>query len=164
MKAWFESLDPRERRMLIIGSALLGVMLFYLLAWEPLEHGVESLRKSHAEQRARLQWMQQAVAEVKQLRGSSGRPAQLAKGQSLLAAIDRAARSNQLGDALKRVQPDGSERARVWLEGASFDRLVRWVDSLQRQQGVRVVSSVFEAREEVGRVDARLVFEIGGGV
>jgi len=163
MKTWFESLDPRERRMLIIGSALLGVMLFYVLVWEPLEHGVETLRKSNAEQRTQLQWMQQAVAEVKQLRGSSGRPAQLAKGQSLLAAIDRAARSNQLGDALKRVQPDGSERARVWLENAGFDQLVRWVDSLQRQQGVRVVSSVFEAREEKGRVDARLVFESGGG-
>ncbi|HHH30096.1 MAG TPA: type II secretion system protein M, partial [Polyangiaceae bacterium] len=25
-----------------------------------------------------------------------------------------------------------------WLENASFDRLVRWIDSLQRQQGVRV--------------------------
>ena len=164
MKAWFESLDLRDRRMLIIGSALLGVMLFYVLVWEPLEDGVETLRKSNAEQQTRLQWMQQAVVEVKQLRGSSGRPAQLARGESLLAAIDRAASSNQLADALKRVQPDGSERARVWLEGASFDRLVHWVDSLQRQQGVRVVSRVFEAREEVGRVDARLVFEIGGGV
>ncbi|VAW95103.1 hypothetical protein MNBD_GAMMA20-2415 [hydrothermal vent metagenome] len=163
MKTWFESLDLRERRMLIIGSVLLGVMLFYLLVWEPLEHGVETLRKSNAEQQTQLQWMQQAVDEVKQLRGGSGRPAQLAKGQSLLSAIDDVARSNQLADALKRVQPDGRERARVWLEGASFDRLVHWVDSLQRQQGVDVVSSVFEAREEVGRVDARLVFETGGG-
>lgn len=163
MKAWFDSLELRERRVLIIGALLLAVALFYVMVWEPLEDGVENLRERNAEQQALLQWMRQATAEVKQLRGSSGRPAQLAKGQSLLAAIDRAARSTQLGGALKRVQPDGSTRARVWLEGASFDLLVRWLDGLQRQQGVRVVSSVFEAREEKGRVDARLVFESGGG-
>jgi len=163
VKAWFDSLELRERRVLIIGALLLAVALFYVMVWEPLEDGVENLRERNAEQQALLQWMRQATAEVKQLRGSSGRPAQLAKGQSLLAAIDRAARSTQLGGALKRVQPDGSTRARVWLEGASFDLLVRWLDGLQRQQGVRVVSSVFEAREEKGRVDARLVFESGGG-
>ena len=60
------------------------------------------------------------------------------------------------------MQPDGSNRARVWLEGASFDHIVRWMDGLQRKQGVRVVSSVFDALEEKGRVDARLVFESGG--
>lgn len=163
MKAWFDSLELRERRMLIVGGVLLAITLFYVAVWEPLEHGVEAQRQRNAEQQALLQWMQQAVSEVKQLRGASGRPAQLAKGQSLLAAIDRAARANQLGGALKRVQPDGSNRARVWLEGASFDKLVRWIDSLQRRQGVRVVSSVFEAREESGRVDARLVFESGAG-
>ncbi len=159
MKAWFDSLELRERRMLIIGGALLGVMLFYLMLWEPLENSVESLQKSNAEQQILLRWMQQSAQEVKQLRGRSGRPAQLAQGQSLLAAIDRAARANKLGDALKRVQPDGNNRARVWLEGASFDAIVRWINSLQRQQGVYVVSSVFDALEEKGRVDARLVFE-----
>lgn len=162
MKAWFEALELRERRMLIIGTVLLSITLFYVLVWAPLENGVESMRKSNAEQQALLRWMQQSAQEVKQLRGSSGRPAQLAQGQSLLAAIDRAARANKLDDALKRVQPDGSNRARVWLEGASFDQIVRWLDGLQRQQGVRVVSSVFDALEEKGRVDARLVFESSG--
>lgn len=162
MKAWFDGLEPRERRMLIVGGILLLISLFYVAVWEPLEDGVESLRKNNAEQLELLQWMQQSVQEVKQLRGAGGRPAQLAQGQSLLAAIDRAARANKLGGALKRVQPDGNNRARVWLEGASFDHIVRWIDSLQRQQGVFVVSSVFDALEEKGRVDARLVFESRG--
>ncbi len=161
MKAWFESLDLRERRLLMVSGALLSVMLFYVLLWEPLEDGIKSLQKSNAEQQKQLQWMRQSAQEVKQLRGSSGRSAQLAQGQSLLAAIDRSARANKLGDALKRVQPDGSNRARVWLEGASFDQVVRWLDGLQRQQGVRVVSSVFDALETKGRVDVRLVFESG---
>lgn len=161
MKDWFGSLDPRERRLLVAGGALLSVMLFYIALWEPLEDGVEALRKSNAEQQALLLWMQQSAREVNQLRGSSGRPGQLAQGRSLLAAIDRTARANKLGGALKRVQPDGKNRARVWLEGASFDQLVRWLDGLQRQQGVHVVSSVFDALDEKGRVDARLVFESG---
>lgn len=163
MMAWLQGLEPRERRLLVLGTVALLVMFFYLVAWEPLAKGVEAQRHQHQQQTALLHWMEQSTAEAKRLRAATGRPAQLARGQSLLAAVDRTARSNQLGDALKRVQPDGDNQARVWLEGASFDRILRWLDALEQQQGVHVVNSVFEAGEEPGRVDARLVLASGGG-
>ena len=81
-----------------------------------------------------------------------------ASGQSLLSLVDRTAKSGRLGTALKRVQPDGDEKVGVWLEAANFDDLVRWLAALETRHGVRVVSSVFQALEASGSVDARLVF------
>lgn len=161
MKDWFNGLEANERRMLIIGSALLLLMLVYVGIWEPLVSKRDALRVSTAEQESLLVWMRGAAQEVKKLRGRGGQAAKPASGQSLLSLVDRTAKSGQLGPALKRVQPDGEDKVGVWLESASFDDVVRWLTSLETQYGVRVESSVFQALEATGRVDVRLVFEAG---
>ena len=105
--------------------------------------------------------MEQSAEEAKQLQsklkasGSSGRT----KGQSLLGIIDRTAKTGKLGKSVKRVQPDGQTKARVWMENASFDSMVNWLEKLQRQQGIRIVTSVIEKQDEPGLVNARLVLE-----
>lgn len=159
MKDWFNSLEQRERRIVVVGAALLMVMLIYVMAWDPLVNKVDALRTSTAEQQALLNWMQQSAQEVKQLRGSSGQRSQVVGGQSLLSLVDSTAKSGRLGKSLKRVQPDGEQQVRVWLEEANFDDVVRWLTTLETRQGVRIVSSVFQAKEAAGRVDVRLVFE-----
>jgi general secretion pathway protein M len=161
MKAWFSNLEVNERRMLIVGGGLLLVMLLYIGIWEPLTNKVETLRVSTAEQTALLTWMRSTAQEVKQLRGRGSQQVKPASGQSLLTLVDRTAKSGRLGTALKRVQPDGSEKVGVWLEAANFDDLVRWLAVLETRHSVRVVSSVFQSLETSGRVDARLVFATG---
>ncbi|HEC20310.1 MAG TPA: type II secretion system protein M [Gammaproteobacteria bacterium] len=162
MKDWFMALETNERRMLLGGGTLLLVMLLYVGIWEPLSNKVATLRASTAEQTALLAWMRSAAQEVKQLRGRAGSTAIPASGGSLLSLVDRTARSGRLGGALKRVQPDGDQKVRVWLEAASFDDLVRWLATLETRHGVHVESSVFQALEAPGKVDARLVFTAGG--
>jgi general secretion pathway protein M len=161
MKQWLAGLDPRERRLVLGGAVVVGCLLIYVLAWEPFATRVAQLRAGHGEQQALLQWMQNAAQEVQQLRRASGRPAQAVSGQSLLAVIDRTAKTGHLASALKRVQPDGEQRVRVWLEDAAFDDVMRWLQGLERQ-GIRVENSVFEAKELGGHVDGRLVLAGGG--
>ncbi len=161
MKDWFNGLEANERRMLIIGSGLLLVMLLYISIWEPLTSKAETLRVSTTEQTALLTWMRSTAQEVKQLRGRSSQQAKPASGQSLLTLVDRTAKSGRLGTALKRVQPDGDARVGVWLEAANFDDLVRWLATLETRHSVHVVSSVFQALETSGNVNARLVFATG---
>lgn len=162
MKAWFDSLAPREQHLLIVASVVLLVLLLYLGAWEPLEKRVDALRASTAQQESVLVWMRGAEQEIRQLRATAGNRVQAPSGQSMLSLVDRTARSGRLGPALKRVQPDGQQRVGVWLEDASFDDIMRWLETLETRHGVMPVTSVFEAKEAAGRVDARLVFEAAG--
>ncbi len=159
MKEWLASLEQRERHLVISGAVLLGLMLIYIVVWEPLTNTVDNLRVSTTEQASTLQWMQQAAQEVKKLRGSGSKRAKSTGGQSLLSVIDRTAKSGRLGVSLKRVQPDGEKRVRVWMEAANFDDVMRWLVLLNTRHGVSIENSVFEVKQEPGRVDARLVFE-----
>jgi general secretion pathway protein M len=159
MKEWFASLEQRERHLVTGGAVLLGLMLMYLMVWEPLTNTVDKLRVSTTEQGSTLQWMRQAAQEVKKLRGSGSNRGKSTGGQSLLSVIDRTAKSGRLGAALKRVQPDGEKRVRVWMEAANFDDVIRWLVLLDTRYGVSIENSVFEVKQEPGRVDARLVFE-----
>ncbi|MGD8567471.1 MAG: type II secretion system protein M [Gammaproteobacteria bacterium] len=161
MKEWYNNLEPRERRILLIGAAVLIIAMLYLLAWEPLVNKSAALRKSIDKNQELVTWMEHAAEQARQMqaqikaRGPSGK----SNGQSLLGIIDRTAKSSDLGDSVKRVQPDGQSRAKVWLEKAPFNDIVQWLESLQRRQGIRIVTSVIEKQEEAGLVNARLVLE-----
>jgi general secretion pathway protein M len=135
---------------------LLGI---YALVWDPYVQGVTRLEQEVAEQRALLSWMENAAREVKALRGSgmAARPG----GQSLLTLVDSTARAQGLENALQRVQPEGQNTVRVWLEKASFDDTLRWLDRLTGQQGLRVTGLVVEPLQEAGRVNARITLEGG---
>lgn len=158
VRDWLAGLEQRERHLVISGAVLLIIMILYVAIWEPLTSSVEKLRATARDQQTALVWMKQASSEIRRLRGSQGRKA-LASGQSLLTLVDSTAKSSGLGGAMKRVQPDGENKVRVWMEGASFDEVIRWLVQLESSHGVGIESSVFELKENAGRVDARLVLE-----
>ena len=61
--------------------------------------------------------------------------------------------------ALKRVEPEGSNSVRVWLEGAPFDVLIKWLGTLSTQHGVDADTVTLERIEAAGLVNARLMLE-----
>jgi len=161
MKDWFDNLDTREKRILIIGAVVLLMALMYLLAWEPFIKKSASLEKSNQENELLLSWMEQSADEARELQAKlkANGPAGSTKGQSLLGIIDKTAKSGNLGKSVKRVQPDGQTKAHVWLENANFNDVIKWLESLQHKQGIHIVTSVIEKQEEAGLVNARLVLE-----
>lgn len=162
MKEWFDKLEPRERRILLFGAGLLVVALLYLLAWEPLVNKSAALRNSIKENQELVVWMEHAAVDVKEMQAkiTASGPSGDRNGQSLLGIIDRTAKTSKLGKTVKRVQPDGQTKARVWLENVSFNDMVQWLEGLQRREGIHIVSSVIEKQEDQeGLVNARLVLE-----
>jgi general secretion pathway protein M len=157
MKQFLAGLGTRERYLLIAGGGLLLVLLLYALAWRPFSGRVEQLRDTVQEQRALEQWMEGAAAEVRQLRGTQG--ANRAAGQSLLSLADRTARQNGLGPAIKRVEPEGTDKVRLQLEQAPFDDLMTWIETLVSQYHARIDTVTVEARDQPGVVNARVILQ-----
>jgi general secretion pathway protein M len=155
MKDWFMGLDMRERKLVAGGVALLVLLMFYLLVWEPVAVGYHDLKQNVAAQQETLDWMKQASHKVKALQGSARGGARSLGGSSLLAVVDKSARSAGLGPAIKRVEPDGSKGVKIWLEGAAFDPMVLWLGKLSRSYGVNATVVTIEPQGE-GRVNARL--------
>lgn len=159
MKEWFEKLDPRERKVVIGGGVALTLVVIYFLMWEPFINSIDAMRKNNAEQQQLLAWMKKSANEVKQLRASNPQSVQSETGQSLLGLVDQTAKRAKLGPSIKRVKPEGSTKAHVWIEDASFNDLMRWLETLQNRHGIHIISSFIEKQDSSGIIKARLVFE-----
>lgn len=156
LRQYWDQLQPRERRVLLLGAIALVLLLLYALVWSPFQQTLSRLDSSIVEQRNTLGWMQQAAQEARSLRGTH---APVSDGRSLLAVTDETARAHGLGTAVKRVQPDGQHTVRVWLEGARFDDILQWLATLTGKHGVKVTSFGAERSTADGQVHARLVLE-----
>lgn len=155
MREWWEALATRERLIVIVGGALLTLILLWALLWQPLVSSVRDMEREVAAQRENLRWMQEAAAELQQLRGSGAQAAGLG-GRSLLAVADQSARGAGLGNGLKRIEPEGADAVRVRLEGVSFDAVVGWLAGLSRDAGVLASSIAIERGAATGQVNVRL--------
>lgn len=155
---WLGQLNPRERR-LVIGAGVFVLIFFpYQLIWAPFSEALVDLDNKLGVQHTKLSSMQRAADEVRQLRGAGGRGV-ANKHQPLLSLVETTARRNNLGAALKKLQPEGQQGVRVQFEDVVFDDVMVWLDSLLTKQGI-VISEIFIQRQAgVGKVDVRLVME-----
>jgi len=155
MKDWFMGLEMRERKLVAGGAVVLVLLMFYLLIWEPVAVAYDDLKQNVAAQQETLDWMKQASRKVKTLRGSASGGSQGLGNRSMLAVVDQSARSDGLGPAIKRVEPDGTRGVKIWLEGAVFDSMVLWLGKLSRTYQIDTSVITIEPQGE-GLINARL--------
>lgn len=157
IKTFLAGLQPRERQGIIGAAVLLLLFLVYLLLWLPYGgKRLSDLQDTVNTQRSTLTWMQQASVRVQQLRGNN---VATAGGQSLMALVDQTAQRNELGTAVKRIEPAGDHSVRVWIEQAPFDALASWLDGLNRSNGVHVQTITLDREAGPGRVNARITLD-----
>lgn len=159
MQAWWNAREPRERQVLATGGALAAVLLAWALIWHPLQRSRGELRQRVEAQRGELLQMRSDSARVAQLRGQGARAKVERQGKSLLALADATARGAQLANELRRVEPVGPKSVRVSLEGASFDAIADWLESLARDFGVVATDFSADRAEGAGRVNARVTLQ-----
>jgi general secretion pathway protein M len=161
MKDWLAGLEPRERRLVLIGALVLGLLFVYWILLDPMLSAYRERAAQVEQQRASLAWMQQSAVRIQQLQQASGGGQGLG-GRSLLAVVDGSAREAGLGNSLSRVRPDGALAVRVWFEGVPFDALVEWLGRLEQDYRVQVKLITLERQPQPGRVHAQLTLEAAG--
>jgi general secretion pathway protein M len=158
VRAWFESLQPRERIFVFCGSVVVVIGLFYGFIWMPLDKG-------HRELAASVATWQRSVEELGALKSmpssdTAGRSASTAQ-QTPVVIVDQTLRSRGLDRALKRSQPTTGNGIRVEFENVAFDDLVLWLGDLSAQYAMDVTSGTFSSanQTEVGRINATVTLE-----
>lgn len=148
-------LMPAHERMVVnaLAAAVAAVLMFLLVINPALKSRAQAEVQLNAK-RTVLQWVkdneERAIAASRT--GSSQAPK---SGQSLMAVVTSS--SSQMGLALKRYEPEGDDKLRVWLEDQSFNKTIRWLDTLQKQHGMTVVNVSVDAGKEPGVVTAKIV-------
>src|SRR5690606_18899860 len=101
-----------------------------------------------------LAWMRAQAPRVRELRERAPREI---PGGGLLSYVEQSAREHAVREHIRRVDPEGTDAVRLALDEVAFERLVRWLASLEHQGGVRIDSASLEPLPSPGLVNARLL-------
>lgn len=161
MKAWFEALAPRERRIVLGGGAVLAATLVYLLVVEPVAQAFAERERRIESLSEQLEWMRDAAGEVARLRAGGGGVSAGSGDRPPYLAIDTALRGAGLPQP-RRLEPVDEGGARLEFDRVPFDPLVRIIGRLRSESGLVVTRARIQRVEGNGRVSARLTFERPG--
>lgn len=125
----WQAAAPRERRLLALAAALLGLLLALGLAESAAEQR-QRLRRALPQTTAQLAQMQGWADEIVALRGQPAPPRQA--GPALLAALQAAARAEQLDVDLQLAGGVLQASGR-----GHFDAMLRWLAGVQRDYALR---------------------------
>ena len=156
LKDKFNTLQPRERIVVIGGAILVLVAAIYVLALAPLYSAVDAQAKRVSQKEGDLAWMRSVAGEVAVLSAAApSRPGP--SNESLVVLIDRAARECGLSNSLTGQTPNGERGIRVRLESAEFDKLMVCLGTLQQVHSIDVESATIDRTAKPGLVNANLV-------
>ena len=153
----WNALGVKERRALTVLGAFLGVVLFYLLIWSPVEGGLVRSQARLAEVQAQLAQVREQAALVASLRAAPATEAPADPGSEVQAAAER----NALREQVKRVDADGARSVRVQIEAAPFSAVMSLLVDLQ-QKGLHAENASFERNARPGTVNVRLLLQAQG--
>jgi general secretion pathway protein M len=149
----FETLNERERRMVLIGGTCIAVLLIFGVI-VPLDHSVTKAHTRVVTKQADLAWMREVTPELIAAGPGTATPT---SQRSMLVVVDGAAREAGLGTALTSSEPSGAGGLQVRLEKAPFDSLIAWLARLSEQDGIRVDSATMDSAGQPGIVNAGIV-------
>lgn len=154
MKEWYLRQSPRDRMIVVFLGALTLIGLLYVSVWHPLTTRQVQAQQALIGKADTLEFVRRGAA---QLKGASTGTTQLKtsdKAPYLL--IDEIIRQAQM-DPPERVEPSGTNGARVQFAEVEFDKLVRVIAELE-SYGLQV-STLTISRKNQGTVSARFNME-----
>jgi general secretion pathway protein M len=145
--------NARERGMLALGMALVGLTLLYLLLIDPAVSGREQLHKT-------VPVLRQQVAQMQEMSQQAGEATPEQPPSAVMPATRESVEASLLRKGLKpqNLEVSGSI-ARVQLPDAPFSGLVAWLDEMQKTALLTVTDANIVAQAQPDLVDATLTLQ-----
>lgn len=149
IKVWWQGLNLREQRLVLVMGSAFSIFLLYSLVWQPLNDNLANTKKRLASRQALLTWVVDNTARYQSIQ-STGSNKQ--SSGSLSSIINRTANQQQL--TITRMQPQG-EMLQVWLDSAPFTQLLFWLENLANNEGLQVQAIDLTKGDNLGEVRVR---------
>lgn len=132
MKQWWGQLSDRDKKLVIVMTALLVPFIVYQMIWLPISDGLAKEQKKLTRNQELYAYVQSNIAHIKNA-GISGN--KVNKGGSLSSQVNRSAQSH--GIKIDRVQPQGDDLS-VWIDQVPFNSLLSFITDLSKNNGLQV--------------------------
>jgi general secretion pathway protein M len=136
MKKYFNNLTNSEQKLLLMGSLLIGIVLFWVMIYQPLVKHINSqvnIKSNIQQQLAEMRSIQPAL-----LANTNHQKAFFPENITFSSWVDQ--QMNQIGlqQMVNRTEPIDNNTLTVWLSNAPFDQVVDWLQTIQQQNAVVV--------------------------
>ena len=158
MQRWLDSLQARERNIVIAGAILLVIMLFYLLIWEPVFSSLEEQQQHYTSQKQLLNWMQLTASEIRLYELAGASSSSRFNNQSVSSLVERSATTSGVKAFIRKLE-SAENTVKVQLEQADFDKIIIWLNDLQQKYGIYPQKIHIEPQKVAGAVNARINLE-----
>jgi len=152
----YEMLPTRDRLALKVLALALSLVVLYFAAWQPAFQYKKNAEINLAEKQKLLELVESnrnILASLNAKNGANSAKSNL-DSQQLVSAVTNLAK--QKGVVLKRFEPSGERKLKVWVDDASFDKVMIWLSTLNKKLNVKVEQISVEKDDAVGQVSARL--------
>ncbi len=150
----YEALPARDRLALKVLALVFVLLILYFAAWKPAEDFMNQAKSDLAYNQDILSLINTNSAVLAQSSKQSSSNKASLDSQQLVSTVTNMAK--QKGVVLKRFEPSGGDKLKVWVDNASFDKMVIWLVSLKKSLGITVEQITIERDDEPGLVSARL--------
>ena len=148
------ALPPGDQRALGVLGLFLGLIIIVFGLFNPAKSYFDSARADAESAQELLSWIEMQRPQLERVQRSGGGQSQ-AQG-TLLQRVTAAANNHKV--TIKRFEPEGDGRIRLWIDEARYQDLQPWLNTLLQQQFIIRTVSV-DALGEEGMVSARLTLE-----
>jgi general secretion pathway protein M len=153
--------SSRERGVLLAAGALILVAALYALLWDPGLAARKALSAGLPRLRAQLDDMRRQQKEILSLRKKLAAESQRGDLRSLLqASVARAS----FAKAVQRSESLSSGRVLLQAGPLDFDAWLEWIETLQRELGVRIDTCRITALDKPGLVRVEATFVSGSAL
>lgn len=153
----FNQLPLRIRQVIILLSVLLTVLLAIYGLLLPAQHFADEAAQQYRKRHGLLTWMRANESKARALNQTEQAQEKVVK-DSLLSTLADTAQRQQI--SFKRFEPREGNELRVWLENVPFNKLILWLDSLQRLHGIDTNQITVSRRDRPGLVNAVIVLTV----
>lgn len=154
LRNWYDSLAPREQRLVLAGGLAVVVLVLYLAVVNPVRTAHTRLVNDVQTKRQLLGYINQAAPRLRAQSGAA--TGRLQAGQSVFAATSAAIQASAIAGAVQRLEQTQDGGVRLTLSNVSFDALVRWLATLKAQTGIVATQATIEQAAAPGTVHANL--------
>jgi len=158
LNQWLDTLEQRERYIVIAGSISLLIILFYLIIWEPVTSKHEQQQLQYDSQRQLYSWMKNASSEISSINSAGGNSISRFRNQSISSLADRSAITSGVKPFIEKID-QSKKGVKIRLKSANFDQIVIWLTDLQNKYGIIASKVKVEKTKLKGAVDAQITLE-----
>lgn len=154
----YEGLPSRDQKALLALCVAMALAILYFMVWTPAHTFAKDEEASLISGKELLSWIKANEMIAKSLVADTGASSsKVLDSQSLVSTINANARKHKI--KLKRFEPSGERKVRVWLEKVPFNNVVVWLRDLNSTYNIDVSQISIDRDEKGGLVNVRITLK-----